>query len=413
MPGHHKKVSGFALLGLFFSMICFFPGLSWGEKKTVKLGFVADISGPGFLIALSQKNALELGLEEINSSGGLLGRRVELIVRDSQMKPDLGARLTRELILRDKVDFLIGPTSPSVALAVSQVCKEQKKLLYLHSANIERLTTELGHPYVFSVIPNTFMEGQAVAAFLAKRGFKKILIIGPDLEYGRSQAGAFKMKISEINPATTIVKELWPRIGEPDYTPYIATILAAKPDMVCSFLWGGDLAAFMRQASPHQFFQKVPFIGLLDYDLLKGLGNEMVPGVFGFDRAPFYALTAPQAKAFIERYKTRTGEYPSSWSILAYDGLTALRMAVEKAKTLETEKVIEALEGGSWDSLRGPLQLRPQDHQANGGLFFGTTYKDPKYSFYIMREMVYIPGNDLWPSLEEIKNLRKNARPSK
>ena len=294
-----------------------------------------------------------------------------------------------------------------MALAVSNICKEQKKLLCLHSANNERLMNELGHRYVFSVIPNTYMEGQALAAFLAKRGFKKILIIGPDLEYGRSQAGAFKKKITEINPATTIIKELWPRIGEPDYTPYIATILAAKPDMVCSLLWGGDLASFMRQASPHQFFQKVPFTGLFDYDLLKGLGNEMVPGLYGFDRAPFYALNNPQAKSFIERYKTRTGEYPSAWSILAYDGLMALRKAVEKAKSLETEKVIEALEGLSWDSLRGPLHLRPQDHLASGGLFFGTTVKDPKYSFYIMREMVYLPGNDLWHSLEEIKSLRK------
>jgi branched-chain amino acid transport system substrate-binding protein len=408
MPSHHKKVSGFSLIGLFFSILCLFPGPSWGEKKTVKLGFMADITGPGFLIALSQKTALELGLEEINSSGGLLGRRVELIVRDSQMKPDLAARQTQELILRDKVDFVFGPTSPSVALAVSNVCKEQKKLLCLHSANNERLINELGHRYVFSVIPNTYMEGQALAAFLTKRGFKRILIIGPDLEYGHSQAAAFKKKIAEINPAAAIIKELWPRIGEPDYTPYIATILAAKPDMVCSFLWGGDLAGFMRQAGPHQFFQKTPFIGLFDYDLLKGLGSEMVPGLYGYDRAPFYALNNPQAKSFVERYKTRTGEYPSAWSILAYDGLMALRKAVDKAKSLETEKVIEALEGLSWESLRGPLHLRPQDHLASGGLFFGTTYKDPKYNFYIMREMVYLPGIDLWHSLEEIKSLRKS-----
>jgi branched-chain amino acid transport system substrate-binding protein len=407
MPVRQNKVRGSAVLCVFFSIICLFSGHSWGEKKTAKFGFVADITGPGFLIALSQKNALELGLEEINSSGGLQGHRLEMIIRDSQMKPDLGARQTQELILRDKVDFIVGPTSPSVALAVSNVCREQKKLLYLHSANNERLVNESGHRYVFSVIPNTYMEGQALAAFLAKRGYKKILIIGPDLEYGRSQAGAFKKKITEINPATTIIKELWPRIGEPDYTPYIATILAAKPDMVCSLLWGGDLAGFMRQAGPHQFFQKVPFTGLFDYDLLKGLGNEMVPGLYGFDRAPFYALNNPQAKSFIERYKTRTGEYPSAWSILAYDGLMALRKAVDKAKSLETEKVIEALEGLNWDSLRGPLYLRPQDHQASGGLFFGTTVKDPKYSFFIMREMVYIPGNDLWHTLEEIRSLRK------
>ena len=76
MPGQHKKFSRFFLGCIFFSIICLLPGPSWGEKKTVKLGFVADITGPGFLIALAQKNALELGLEEINSSGGLLERRV-------------------------------------------------------------------------------------------------------------------------------------------------------------------------------------------------------------------------------------------------------------------------------------------------------------------------------------------------
>jgi len=130
MPGHHKKVPGFALMCLFFSIICLLPGPSWGEKKTVKLGFVADITGPGFLIALSQKTALELGLEEINSSGGLLGRRVELVIRDSQMKPDLAARQTQELILRDKVDFVIGPTSPSVALTVQCLQGTKKAALF-------------------------------------------------------------------------------------------------------------------------------------------------------------------------------------------------------------------------------------------------------------------------------------------
>ena len=180
-------------------------------------------------------------------------------MRDSQMKPDLAARQTQELILRDKVDFIVGPTSPSVALAVSNVCKEHKKLLCLHSANNERLNHELGHRYVFWVVPNAYMEGQALAAFLAKRGFKKILIIGPDLEYGRGQAGAFKKKnISEINPAATIIKELWPRIGEPDYTPYIATILASKPDIVVPF--SGAAISPVSSARPARisFFRRSP-----------------------------------------------------------------------------------------------------------------------------------------------------------
>jgi branched-chain amino acid transport system substrate-binding protein len=402
-----KKIStGFSLC-LFFISICLLPGISRAEKKAVRLGFVADVTGPAFLISLSQKNALELGIEEINSSGGLLGRKVELIVRDSQMKPELGAIQARDLIQRDRVDFLIGPTSPAVALAVSQVCKENKKLIYFHGANIERLTGELGHRYLYQTIPSTFMEGQAVATFLSNKPYRKIAIIGPDIESGHSQANAFKKKLAEINPSAQVVKELWPKLGELDYSHDIKAILAAKPEIVYTILWSGDLAGFIRQGRALGLFQHLPIIGFFDYDLLKGLGGDMIPNLYGFDFAPFYSLTNPQMKAFTEKYKARTGENPSCWAVTAYDGLMALRKAVEKAKSLETEKVIGALEGLQWDSLRGPLYIRPLDHMANCGLYFGITYKDPRYSFYLMRNISYIPGQDVWPSAEEIKANKK------
>jgi branched-chain amino acid transport system substrate-binding protein len=382
-------------------------GPVWADKKAVKLGFVADVTGPGFLIALSQKNALELGLEEINSSGGLMGRKVEVVIRDSQLKPELGAVLARDLILREKVDFLIGPTSAAVAQAVSQVCKEYKKLMYLHGANTESLIDEGGHRYLFQVIPNTYMEGQAIALYLSKKPYRRFAIIGPDIEYGHSQAKAFKKKLSEVCPSAQIVKELWTKLGEPDFNPAIASLLAARPEIIYTSLWSGDLAGFIRQARAAGLLQQVRLLGLFDYDLLKGLGNDMVPNLLGFDRAPFYAINNPQMKAFVEKYKTRTGEFPSEWAITVYDGLMALRKAVEKAKTLDTEKVISALEGLQWDSLRGPLLIRPYDHMANCGVYFGTTYKDPRYSFYIMKDVVQISGQEVWRSVEEIRNLRK------
>jgi branched-chain amino acid transport system substrate-binding protein len=397
----------FHLLCLFFISFCLFPGSTWAEKKVVKLGFVADITGPGFLTALSQKNALELGVEEINSTGGFLGRRVELVMRDSQLKPELGAVLARDLILKEKVDFLIGPTSPAVAQMISQICKENKKLIYFHGANNESLSNEQGHRYLFQVIPNTYMEGQAVAVYVSKKSFKRIAVIGPDIEYGHSQAKAFTKRLSEINPSALIVKELWTKLGEQDYGPSITALLASRPDLIYAILWSGDLAGFIRQARAYGLLQHIHLIGLFDYDLLKGLGNDMIPNLHGFDRAPFYGLNNPRIKAFIEKYKMRTGEFPSDWAITAYDGLMVLRKAVEKAKTLETEKVIGALEGLQWDSLRGPLYIRPFDHMANSGLYFGVTYKDPKYSFYIMKDLTYIPGQEVWKTVDDIKAQRK------
>jgi branched-chain amino acid transport system substrate-binding protein len=407
MPFYFEKFfHGFPIV-LFIILFNLLPGSSWADKKIVKLGFVADITGSGFLITLSQRKALEIGIEEINSSGGLLGRKVKLIIRDSQLKPELGAALTRNLILRDRVDFLIGPTSPSVALAVSPVCREYKKLIFFHAANDERITTEQGHRYLFQVIPNTYMEGRAVADFLSGKAFKKIAVIGPDIDYGQSEANAFKKRLSEINPTAQVVKEVWTKSGEQDYGLPIAAIISARPEVVYALLGSGDLAGFIRQGRALGLFPGTRLVGLFDYDLFKGLGKDMIPNLYGFDRAPFYALNNPQMKTFVKKFRTRTGEYPSSWAVTAYDGLMVLKKAVEKAKALETEKVIQALEGIQWDSLRGPLFIRPFDHLANCGIYFGISYKNPKYPFYTLKDITYIPGQNLWLPVGEIKAMRK------
>jgi branched-chain amino acid transport system substrate-binding protein len=397
---HAKKV----IFGLLFFLLGIQSNfLIAGE---IKLGFVSDLSGSGFLITLSQKAALEIGLEEINSSGGLLGNNVELIIRDSQQKPKLGGRLVRDLILKEKVQFFIGPPSPSVGLEISMVCSKLRKVILFPGANNESFTNKNSHRYLFQIIPNTYMEGQAVAIFLNKKKFKKIAIIGPNLEYGRSMAAALKKKLSELDSSSQVVKTIWVKLGTQNYLSHIKTLFQAEPEVIFSILWAGDLGNFIRQASPSGLFRKVAFLGLFDYDLLKGLGQEMEPNLFGFDRAPFYAIKNNQMKKFVDKYKHKTGEFPSAWAIMAYDSLTAIKKAIEKAGSLDTEEVVKALEGLQWDSLRGPLFIRPANHIANSGLYFGTTFQDPTYPFYTMKDMIYIPGQKVWHSKEDIESQR-------
>jgi branched-chain amino acid transport system substrate-binding protein len=393
-------------------LCCLLLILIWIQSNSavagkVKLGFVSDLSGPGFLISLAQKTALEIGMVEINSSGGLLGDMVELIVRDSQRRPKLGARLARELILKEKVQFLFGPPSPSVGEEISRECYKLKKLILFAAANNDIFSSKMKHRYLFQIIPNTSMEGQAAAIFLNKKNLKRIAIIGPNLEYGRSMAAAFTKKLSELDSSSQVVRTIWVRLGTENYIPHIKTLYQAEPEAIFSILWSGDLGNFVRQASPIGLFQKVAFLGLFDYDLFKGLGAEMKPNLFGYDRAPFYAIKNLQMNNFIEKYKIKTGEYPSAWAIMAYDGLTALRKAIEKAGSLDTEKVIDALEGLQWDSLRGPLFIGPARHLANGGLYFGTTFKDSSYPFYTLKDIIYIPGQEVWHSKEDIEMRRE------
>ncbi len=123
----------------------------------------------------------------------------------------------------------------------------------------ERITAEHGHRYLFQVIPNTYMEGRAVAAFLSKKPYRKIAIIGPDNEYGQSQAAAFKKRLSELSPSAQVIKELWTKLGEQDYSPYINTLISSKPEVIYTILWSGDLAGFIRQGRTMGLFPGCPF----------------------------------------------------------------------------------------------------------------------------------------------------------
>jgi len=109
---------------------------------TIRLGFVADATGVGESWYKSQKAGIELFIEEINASGGVLGKKLELIERDSALKPDLGAAAAQELIVKENCDFLIGPTSSGVALPVSKVAGKHKKIVIFHTSNGEDQTTK-------------------------------------------------------------------------------------------------------------------------------------------------------------------------------------------------------------------------------------------------------------------------------
>ena len=143
---------------------------------TIRLGFVADATGVGESWYKSQKAGIDLFIEETNASGGVLGKKLELIVRDSALKPDLGAAAAEELIVKEKCDFLIGPTSSGVALPVSRVASKYKKIVMFHTSNTEDLTTRDFQPYMFMVVPNTGIESRGLGFILSAEELQAILL---------------------------------------------------------------------------------------------------------------------------------------------------------------------------------------------------------------------------------------------
>ncbi|MCL5959512.1 MAG: ABC transporter substrate-binding protein, partial [Chloroflexi bacterium] len=164
-----------------------------------------DLSGSAALLGVAGVNGVTLAVEDLNAAGGVLGKKIELIVRNTEGRPEAGTREVRDLIQREKVAALMGPVSSAVGLAESAVAKENKVPIFLHTSNTERLTVDLGHPYVFSVVPNTGIEGRAQAIDMAKLPYKTYYIIGPDYEFGHLEANAFKEKMKELRPDVQFV----------------------------------------------------------------------------------------------------------------------------------------------------------------------------------------------------------------
>ncbi len=406
-----RSGSIFLVVAVLMCMAEAFFGHPALAADTIRLGFVADISGIGATFYKSQKNAVDLFIDQTNASGGVLGKKLEVVVRDSQLKADTGANAARELILSEKCDFLIGPTSSAVALAVTKVAKELKKVVYFHTSNAESLTTTDFQPYMFQVVPNSGIEGRGCVLYLSEKPYKRYAYIGPDYAYGHTQFEAFKNDLAKRKPDAQIVEIVWVKQGETNYSPFIPTLMAKDPEIVFTSLWGGGLSSFIKQAKPFGLFKNATLTSLFDLDMLRASGKDMPEGLLGYARCPFYAVDNPEMKAFVDQYYAKYKEWPADWAIMAYDGLIALTDAIKKAGTTDSDAVVKALEGLRFKSLRGERYIRPEDHMMNCGIYVGVTAKDPKYKdFLVMKDVVEVPAEKAWLPVEEVKKVQAGAK---
>jgi branched-chain amino acid transport system substrate-binding protein len=391
-----KKTVILTILAFAFGMV-FGSSLMAQSKEPIKIGAIYDFAGGCHMYSEAGIKGIKIALEEINAKGGVLGRKLEYIIRDTEGKVDVAVREVKDLILREKVNFLIGPCSSGTALAMQVVHSEYKVLRISPIANTEGQTVDKFSPYFVQVVPNTYMEAVAATRYLQKKApkAKKFCTIGPDYEFGRREETAFAEEIKKLVPDAEIVYEAWPKLGEKDFTAFITAIMAKKPDAVHGSLFGGDLVSFTKQAAPYGFFEKTPFIALYDFPVLLALGPDAPEGTFGFGRGCFFMDPNPTMMAFAEKFKAAAGTYPDAWAVQNYDAVYLLKAAIDKAKTIETEAVIKAIEGIPFEGLRQNFSIRALDHMGTVPCYQGTIAKDPKYPFKIWTDITRVPGDQV------------------
>jgi len=385
-------------------------GASYAAEP-ILIGYVGDLSGACGPYNDGNLKATRIAVDEINAAGGLLGRKVELKVRDSKTNPEEATKQARESIIVDKADILTGPCTSSVMLADAAVAQEHKKLLWNSIGTTHRANIDFGNRYVYQSVANSLMEGRALAEYAAtQKNWKRIATIGLDYEWPRQTIEMFTQRLKELRPDVQIVGSVWPKLGESNFSSYIPVLLNEKPDVVFGVMFGSASSNFIRQGKTYGMFDRTKVFTYASTYLLKALGNDMPEGVHGWTRSPFYGIKSPAMDSFIARFKEAYKDVPDDESIAGYDSMMQMAAAIKQAKSLDADKLVDALSTLEYTGLRGKVKVRKLDISAYAPTFIGVTRKTPDYSFPILTDLVRIDGERVMPSEAEVARMRASAK---
>jgi branched-chain amino acid transport system substrate-binding protein len=370
---------------------------------TIKIGFPIPLSGPTAVYGVPILKGAQMAVDEINAKGGVLGKKLEILSRDSKANADEAVRLARELIVKDNVDFLAGTLTSAEAPAVSTIAKENKVVFLAPSAKTMKLTAlENLHPYIFRVASNTDIEGKAGARIVAQwKDVKTVATIAPDYAYGRDAMAAFTAELKVLRPDIQIVDQQWPKLSEPDFTAFITAQMSKKPDAVYCDLFGGDFITFAKQATPLGYFKAINNqladggeVAVIDEAI--ALGPDYPFGITSdtYDPVIWTGKEPAAHKAFEDRLRAyMKSDNGSGWAIMGYNVVTALVAGINKAGSTDSDKVSAALKGLTFDTPTGKLTFNEKTQESESGEFWGVTVKDPKFGFAVLKDPVYMNPN--------------------
>jgi branched-chain amino acid transport system substrate-binding protein len=379
------------------------------EAGPVKIGYLDSFTGGLSVYGIPARDAFMIAVEEWNAKGGAGGRKIEVVTRDEQGRADTAVRAARELYLDEKVDFVVGITSSASGVAIADLTKQLKRLVILTGAFSSRIIDEFGHRHIAKVSMNSVKESYTLAQYLRKQPWKKYYLLGQDYEYGRVALSAAMEILRKDRAEITTAGQAFAPFGTADYAPFITAALGANPEVVLTSLVGPDVNTFLTQAQPFGFLDKTRLVGfvLAEVHATVPMGEKYPARIATTSNFPFYLIDTPEAKAFVRKFRQRTGHWPNNNALFGYNAANFLFTAIEKANSTDTEKVIDALQGLTIGAPTGRLTLRACDQQVMNPDWVGTTDRvDPELKFVVIKDALKVEGPEGWRSCEEIKQLR-------
>lgn len=349
-----------------------------------------------------------LAIEQINAAGGVLGRPLELISRDDQGKPGEAVRYAEELFAKEGVALISGSLFSHIGLALSGYAGQKKRFYLAAEPLADSLVWAQGNRYTFRLRPSTYMQAAMLAEAASNSGARRWATIAPNYAYGKDAVAAFKKVLSAKMPDVEFVGEQWPALFKIDAAAESQALEAAKPDGIFNVTFGSDLTKFVREGTLRGVFKNRTVLGLLtgEPEYIDPLGAEAPKGwiVTGY---PWYEIDTPAHRKFLNAYRAKYDDYPRIGSLVGYNTMLSVAAGIKKAGSVETEALVDAFEGLTFDSPVGPITYRAIDHQSTMGAYVGVT--DLRDGKGVMVDWSYKNGADYLPPDDVVKTLRPGA----
>jgi len=338
-------------------------GLARAEEP-IKIGVLTPLSGTYAPIGQQVRWGLELATKEVNQAGGVLGRQLKLIFEDSEANPAVATQKAEKLFQVEQVDFLTGTVNSGATLAVGQVAERNDRLMATTVSFSDAITGDKCSPNVFRVNAAANMQASALAAWIAAaKPNAKIFYLGPDYEMGRSTVAAFKAKAEAIG--ATAVGEVYAPLGSKDYSQYFGQIRAAQPQVLYTSVAGNDTVRLLTQLDEYGMLSRLQVTGAsgtVTTQNIGALGKAAEGYVTGAGYSPL--IDTPENKKFVEAFKAANKIDPDLYGADSYGLIYLYKAAVEKAQSVETGKLRQAMSGIEWNTPQGEKTMRAADHQA-------------------------------------------------
>ncbi len=383
--------------GIVAAALSVAAGLAFGQAKEIRIAHVYGKTGALEAYAKQTQAGLLLGLEY--ATGGkmeVLGRKIVLIEKDDQIKPDIAKSALAAAFGDDKADIAIGPTSSASALAMLPVAEEYKKILLVEPAVADSITGDKWNRYIFRTGRSSSQD--AIAAAVATPQNAQIAMLAQDYAFGRDGVKALKDALAAIGSKAQIVHEEYVPQATTDFTAPAQRMfdaLKGKPGRkIIGIIWAGpNPVTKIADLQPGRF------------------GIELAPGgnilpvmktwkaLAGVEGAIYYYYGFPKNKTndwLVAEYKKRYGGTPPDFFVAG--GMAAgiaLVEAIKKAGGTDTEKLIAAMEGLSFDSPKGAMSFRKEDHQALQPMYHFKIKKDQKDEWDLLELVREIPAKEI------------------